>query len=79
MERPGTPERDEREVARVVATLDRDEADGFRHQRLGDADDAGGGLLNGQVERRRDRLERSLRRVRVELDDALSEVLGDDP
>ena len=40
MERPGPAERDEREIARIEALLDGDDADGSLHRRVHHRDDA---------------------------------------
>ena len=45
----GAAEGDQGEVARVVAALDRDLADGRRHPRHGDADDALGQRLDAEA------------------------------
>ena len=48
---PGAAEDDERELARVVAAADRDQADGVGHVRVGDLDDRLGGLQRLEPER----------------------------
>ena len=54
-------------VARVDAAFDRDRADGRRHVRVHDRDDAGRGLAHAQVQRFGDvRLDRRVRQVRVQ-------------
>ena len=60
VQRPGAAERDEREVARVVAALDRDDAKRTQHLGVDDRDDR----------RRVDPTEGALGRVPVELDPA---------
>ena len=47
VQRAGAAEADEGEVAGVVAPLDGDDADGLFHGGLGEAEDAGGELLDG--------------------------------
>ncbi len=54
MHRPGAAERDQREISRVVAALDRDDAQGFGHVAVDDLDDLGGSLGNLKAERRCD-------------------------
>ena len=58
VQRPGAAERDEREVARIVAALDRDDAQRAQHLRVDDLDDGRG------VERRRARARRPRGRAR---------------
>ena len=53
-QRPVAAERDEAELARVAAALDRDGADRTRHPRAAEQVDAVGRLLERQPERRRD-------------------------
>ena len=54
MQRAGAAERDEREVARIEAALDRHQADRVGHVRFGDRDDAERRVLEGHAERLRD-------------------------
>ena len=63
VQRAGAAEGDEREVARVVAALDRDPAEGALHVRVGDAEDGSGGLMRIAAERRRDALHRLERKL----------------
>ena len=58
MQRPGAAEGDEREVARVVTALDRDDAQRAQHLGVDDVDDRRGV----------DAVERAFGRVPVELD-----------
>ena len=55
VERAAAAERHGREILRIVAALDRDQADGAGHARIGDADDRLGSIDVGQAERRADR------------------------
>ena len=49
VEASGAAEGDQREVARVASALDGDDADGFFHGGVDDADDSGGELFQSQV------------------------------
>lgn len=79
MQRAGATEGDERELARIVAALDRQQADCLGHQRLGDADDAVRDIADVDPKRASHRLKRPERGVDVEPDNPFREVLRDDP
>ena len=67
VERPGAAVGDEREVARVVAALDGDEAQRARHVLVHDREDSLRGLLDRrEAHRVGDRLDRGARRLDVE-------------
>ena len=53
VQRPGPAEGEQHEVARVVAARQRDESDGAGHVRVGEPEDGGGGILDGEAERPR--------------------------
>ena len=53
MQRAAAAERHRDELRRIVPALDRDQADGARHARLGDAHDGGRGVVGREAERRR--------------------------
>ena len=55
VQRPGAAERDEREVARVVAAADRDQPHGVGHVGVGDLDDRVGRLVQLEAEAARRR------------------------
>ena len=50
VEGTGAAEREEDEVARIVAALQRDQADGARHLVVGHADDGGGDLVGAEAQ-----------------------------
>ena len=65
--RPGAAEWHQRQTARVVTALDRDDTDPASHIGVGDAQDAGGGSGQVEPERRGDAvLDRARRRIGVE-------------
>ena len=66
VQRAGAAERDERELARVVAALDADHAQRAGHVLVDDPQDAVGGLLEAEAHRVGDRLHGRARRVDVE-------------
>ena len=74
VERPGAPERDQDEVARVEAALDRDQPDRVRHVLVGGADRGEGRGFRGQVELGAEPGEGGAGRVGVEWHRAAEEV-----
>ena len=63
MQRPRAAEGEEREVARVVAARQGDQADGAGHAVVGDAQDRRGGRLGVEPERRADLVLDQLRAI----------------
>src|SRR5262245_7651033 len=81
MHRPGTAEGDQREVARIVAALDRDLANRRGHARDGDPHDAFGQRLDRQPapEPRAEVAEGSVRSLTIDRDAAAESPGGSDP
>ncbi len=75
VQRTGTAEGEQREVARVVAALDRDDADGADHVVVDDGEDAARRLLQAQAQRPGDAgLDRRARALHVEGEGAAEQV-----
>ena len=79
VQRAGAAEGDERELARVVALLDRARADRARHVRVRDREDPLGRLAQAEPELLGELLHRLDRGVAVELHPAAEEALRIDP
>ena len=74
VQRAGAPERDEGELARIQAAVDRDEADRVDHIEIDQVDDRLSGLEYGHVQATRESLERRFRGGHVERHLATQEV-----
>ncbi len=74
MQRPRSAEGDQREIARIVALLDRHEAQRAEHVLVDDIDDALRGVDEADAQQCRDRLHGFLRRLLVERHFAAEQV-----
>ena len=73
----GAAERHQRELARIVTAVDRDQADAVSHVRVGDAVDALRGVLDAHAQRPGHALlDGATRQRRIETHRAADEVVG---
>ena len=79
MERPRASEGDERELGRVEAALDRDQAQGAHHAGVDDLDHRSRGAPHVVAEGGSDRRERALGAVGMERHAAAEEAIGPQP
>ena len=79
VQRPGTAERDQREIAQVVATVNRNDPDRPEHVGVGDAHDAERHLHRIHAHFASQPPDGALRRGAVERDAAAERVLGGEP
>ncbi len=77
MERPATPERDERALPGIDSPFDAHASQGTSHRCIDDGNDGFGGCLTTRPDTRRERIDRRDRAVDVELDTITHRRAGD--